>query len=108
MSGQEPCRIDVGGLRPRPKDRAAETAARIDEAGEGLGFVEREPRRRGRPKSPRTGQVHARVMPGIPEETAGEARQRGVRQGVPTEEAWELYRRSRERGLVTDPVPDPT
>ena len=108
MSGQEPYRIDVGGLWSRPKDRTPETVARVDEAGEGLGFVEREPRRRGRPKSPRTGQVHARVMPGIPEEIAGEARRRGVQQGVLIGEAWELYKRSREQGPVTAPVPEPT
>ena len=47
-------------------------------------------------------------MPGIPEETAGEARRRGVQQGVLIGEAWELYKRSREHGPVTAPVPETT
>lgn len=73
-------------------------ADRVDEAAEALGFVDREPqKRRGRPKSPRTGQVHARVLPGYSEEIAAEARRRGVQQGVLIEEAWNLYKQ--DRGL---------
>ena len=98
MSGSEPYQIDIQGLRRRAKDDAPDTEARVDNAAEELGFLDREPRkRRGRPKSPRTGQVHARVLPGYSEEIAEEARRRGVQQGVLIEEAWNLYKQ--ERGL---------
>ena len=94
----EPYSIDIGGLRRRPKEEAPDMADRVDEAAEALGFVDREPqKRRGRPKSPRTGQVHARVLPGYSEEIAAEARRRGVQQGVLIEEAWSLYKQ--DRGL---------
>jgi len=36
--------------------------------------------------------VHAKVMPGISEEIANEARRRGIQQGVIIEEAWTLYK----------------
>jgi hypothetical protein len=49
-------------------------------------------RKGGRRPSPRTGQIHARVLPAVAEEIAAEARQRGVQQGVVLEEAWALYR----------------
>ncbi len=92
----EPYAIDIRGLRRRPKEEAPDTASRVDEVGETLGFVEREPqKRRGRPKSPRTGQVHARVLPGYSEEIAAEARRRGVQQGVLIEEAWLLYKQDK-------------
>ena len=96
MSESEPYQIDIRGLRRRAKDDAPDTEARIDNAAEELGFLDREPRkRRGRPKSPRTGQVHARVLPGYSEEIAEEARRRGVQQGVLIEEAWNLYKQER-------------
>ena len=41
---------------------------------------------------PRTGQVHAKVMPDVSDEIAEEARRRGVQQGVLIEEAWALYK----------------
>lgn len=84
--------IDLGGLRARSKATDLETERRVDDAGERLGFVEREPKpRRGRPRSPRTGQVHAKVLPHVQREIADEARRRGVQQGVLIEEAWALY-----------------
>lgn len=84
--------IDLGGLRTRRKADDVEAARAVDDAGERLGFVEREPKpRRGRPRSPRTGQVHAKVMPDVQREIADEARRRGVQQGVLIEEAWALY-----------------
>lgn len=86
-------RIDLGRLKTRAKDSTPETVAKVDQAGEDLGFVARPPeKRRGRKPSPRTGQVHAKVMPGIAEEIANEARRRGVQQGVLIEEAWVLYK----------------
>ena len=65
----------------------------LDTAGEQHGFVDREPRRRrGRQSSPRTGQIHAKVIPHIADEIANEAKRRGVQQGVVIEDAWALYR----------------
>lgn len=88
----KPFSIDLGRLRSREKDSSAAAVERIDRAGEELGFVDREPvKRRGRKPSPRTGQVHAKVMPQVADEIAAEARRRGVQQGVVIEEAWALY-----------------
>ena len=90
---RKPFTIDLSSLRRRQKDGSAVTMERVDSAAEQHGFVDREPRKkRGRPPSPRTGQVHAKVMPHIAEEIADEARRRGVQQGVVIEEAWALYR----------------
>jgi len=85
--------IDLARLRTRRKDTTPESLGRVDTSAEQLGFVEREPRRkRGRQPSPRTGQVHAKVMPHIADEIAEEARRRGVQQGVLIEEARALYK----------------
>lgn len=66
---------------------------RIDKAGDAHDFVSREaPARRGRRPSPRTGQIHAKVMPTVQDEIAAEAAERGVTQGVIIEEAWEFYK----------------
>lgn len=84
--------IDVGGLKSRNKVSTAAEVEKIDRAGEAHGFVDRSPKKkRGRPPSPRTGQVHAKVLPHISEEIAAEAKRRGVQQGVLIEEAWALY-----------------
>jgi len=79
-------------LRRKPKDSSPKAVARSDAAGEKLGFEERTPRKkRGRKPSPRTGQVHAKVLPEIAKQISAEARRRGVQQGVLIEEAWALY-----------------
>lgn len=89
----KPFSVDLGRLRSREKDRSAAAVERADRAGEELGFVDRDPvKRRGRKPSPRTGQVHAKVLPHVAEEIAAEARRRGVQQGVVLEEAWALYK----------------
>lgn len=93
-----PFSIDLGSLKSRRKDTSPTTVEKVDTAGEKHGFVDREPKgKRGRPRSPRTGQVHAKVMPDIAAEIAAEATRRGVQQGVLIEEAWALYRRERNR-----------
>lgn len=95
MADKNPFGISIspGKLRTKPKDTSASAVARTDEAAEKHGFVDRAPKkRRGRKPSPRTGQVHAKVMPDISREIASEARQRGVQQGVVIEEAWALYK----------------
>jgi len=86
--------IDLGRLKTRHKETSAEIQGRADAAGEQHGFVPREPgRKRGRLPSPRTGQVPAKVLPGVADEIADEAKRRGVQQGVIIEEAWALYKR---------------
>jgi hypothetical protein len=93
MSDKPAFSIDIASLRTRRKDVSPEALERADAAGEQHGFINREPpRRRGRQPSPRTGQVHAKVMPHIAEEIANEAKRRGVQQGVLIEEAWNLYK----------------
>ena len=85
-------RLNAGKLRSKPKDTSPAAVAKSDEAGEKLGFEERAPRKkRGRKRSPRTGQVHAKVMPHVAREISAEAKYRGVQQGVLIEEAWALY-----------------
>jgi hypothetical protein len=93
MSDKPTFSIDLGSLKTRRKDMSAEAVERVDAAAEQHGFVNREPaRKRGRQPSPRTGQVHAKVMPHVADEIADEAKRRGVQQGVILEEAWALYR----------------
>lgn len=88
--------IDIGALKKRPKPASETAVAKTDKIGEARGFVPREPAgKRGRPKSPRTGQVHAKVMPEVSDAIAAEARRRGVQQGVLIEEAWALYQAAR-------------
>lgn len=83
--------IDLGRLKARAKPTDPATLSEVDEAGERHGFVAREPGRRGRRPSPRTGQVHAKVLPEVADAIADEARRRGVTQGVVIEEAFALY-----------------
>lgn len=100
MSDDNPFGISLnpGKLRSKPKDTSPKTVAKTDEAAEKHGFVDRTPKkRRGRKPSPRTGQVHAKVMPDVAKEIGNEARARGVQQGVLIEEAWALYKA--ENGL---------
>lgn len=92
MSDSKPFGIDLASLKAKPKQVTQERAANVDRVAAAHGFVQREAGgRRGRPGSPRTGQVHAKVMPEVAEQIAAEARSRGVTQGVLIEEAWALY-----------------
>lgn len=93
MPEVKPFSVDLGRLKSRAKDASAQAIEKVDQAGEEHGFTPRTiQKRRGRKPSPRTGQVHAKVMPAVSEEIANEARRRGVQQGVVIEEAWELYK----------------
>lgn len=92
MSDKPAFSIDLGGLRRREKEPAAPEIAKADRVGEAHGFVDRSPKgKRGRPPSPRTGQVHAKVLPEVADAISAEAKRRGVQQGVIIEEAWALY-----------------
>ena len=94
MTEKNPFSIDLKALRTKPKDTSPAAARKADEAGEQHGFLAREPRGRpGRRPSPRTGQVHAKVMPDVAEQIAVESQRRGVTQGVLIEEAWLLYQK---------------
>lgn len=93
MSDSKPFQISLGALKAKAKDLDPEQMQAIEAVSEELGFVMREAgAKRGRRPSPRTGQVHAKVLPDIAEDIAQEARRRGVQQGVLLEEAWALYR----------------
>lgn len=100
MTDRPAFQIDATALRSRPKDASADATRRADEAGEAHGFVDRAPKgRRGRTPSPRTGQVHAKVLPEVAAGIADEAARRGTTQGVVVEEAWALYEtRRRDKG----------
>ena len=98
MTDAKPFGLSLAGLKLREKRTDEPTLAALDRAGEAAGFVSREPapalpvRGRGRPASPRTGQVHAKVLPKVADEIAAEAQRRGVTQGVLIEEAWAEYK----------------
>ena len=92
MSEKRPFSIEVNSLRRRAKDHSSEALEKADQAGESHGFVERAPKKkRGRAPSPRTGQVHAKVLPRVAADISAEAKRQGVQQGVLIEEAWALY-----------------
>ena len=88
----KPFQIDASALKKREKATDSTTLRSVDDAGEAQGFTSREPRRGGRKPSPRTGQVHAKVLPDVRDEILEEAARRGVTQGVLIEEAWALYK----------------
>jgi len=92
MSQDKPFQISLGALKSKVKQSDPAQIKALEEVSEELGFVTREGGpKRGRKPSPRTGQVHAKVMPEIAAAIAAEARRRGVQQGVLLEEAWQLY-----------------
>jgi len=92
MSNGKAFSVDIGSLKKRPKEEGSKEAVAVDKAAEKLGFVQREPKRRGgRAPSPRTGQIHAKVYPHVQQQIAAEARLKGTQQGVVIEEAWALY-----------------
>lgn len=88
-------KIDVTGLKSRNKVATPQQETAIEEISDKHGFTAREPKKkRGRPKSPRTGQVHAKVMPDVATSISDEAKRRGCQQGVLIEEAWALYQKA--------------
>lgn len=92
MNTKQPFSVDLSQLRSKAKKTSPTSLEQLDRAAEQHGFIAREPgKRRGRVPSPRTGQVHAKVMPNVADEIATEAQRRGVTQGVIIEEAWARY-----------------
>ena len=82
----------LAGLKARPKDTTVEEVRRVDEVGEARGFLDRTPRKKpGRKPSPRTHQLHPKVLPRVGEAIATEAERLGVTQGQLIEIMWEKY-----------------
>jgi len=84
----------LAGLKARPKDTTVEEVRMVDEVGEARGFVDRSPRKKpGRKPSPRTYQLHPKVLPRVGEAITAEAERLGITQGQFVEQMWESYRR---------------
>jgi ribosome-binding protein aMBF1 (putative translation factor) len=82
----------LAGLTARHKDTGAAEVRKIDEVGEARGFVDRTPRKKpGRKPSPRTYQLHPKVLPRVGEAISAEAEQRGLTQGQLIELMWDKY-----------------
>lgn len=87
-----PFSLDLSALKSRAKEASNAQIETAVARGEELGFTSREAAsKRGRKPSPRTGQIHAKVLPEAAQLLAQEARLRGVQQGVILEEALALY-----------------
>ena len=85
-------------LTARPKGNADRDISLADGVGDRLGFVDRSPpepvprrKKPGRKRSPRTGQLHPKVMPGVANAIADEAERLGVTQGILIELMWSIY-----------------
>lgn len=83
------------GLKARPKDTTIEDVRRVDEVGEARGFLDRTPRKKpGRKPSPRTYQLHPKVLPEVGEAIAAEAEREGLTQGQLIERIWRSYKKT--------------
>ena len=80
------------GLKARPKKFSAEELRKVDRIGEDRGFSDRTPRRKpGRKASPRTYQLHPKLLPDTGEAIAAEAERLGLTQGQLIERMWQTY-----------------
>ena len=96
MSLTEEIKIEAGGFRKEKKANSLQAIEKADSSGKAHGFIDRPVRRGVRPPSPpspRTAQMHTKLLPHVARKIAVEARKRGVMQGVLIEEAWVLYER---------------
>jgi ribosome-binding protein aMBF1 (putative translation factor) len=83
----------LSGLKARPKTTSTNQVRQIDEVAEKRGFVDRSPRKKpGRKPSPRTYQLHPKVLPEVGQAIAEEAEQRGLTQGQLIEEIWRAFK----------------
>ena len=99
--------IDLKKLKITSKEVSTNILSTSDKVAEAHGFIDREPsKKRGRQPSPRTGQIHARVLPDISDEIANEAKRRGVQQGVIIEDSWRLYQEKNGKLLLIPDNPD--
>lgn len=94
--GEVEVEVDLSRFTPRARpieERATKEA--LERTARESGFESRQaPKKRGRPPSKRTGQVHAHVMPDVAKKISLEARRRGIQQGVLIEEALAFYERA--------------
>ena len=82
----------LAGLKARPKDSGPQEVKIADEIGEARGFLDRTPRKKpGRKASPRTYQLHPKVMPKTGESISAEAERLGITQGQLIEQMWEAW-----------------
>ena len=90
----------LAGLKARPKGTTVEEVRRVDEVGEARGFLDRTPRKKpGRKPSPRTYQLHPKVLPDVGVAIASEAEALGVTQGQLVERMWAAYEKSEQERL---------
>lgn len=89
----------LAGLKARPKTVTKAEVRKIDEVGEARGFVDRSPRKKpGRKPSPRTHQLHPKVLPDTGQEIADEAEKLGITQGQLIEKMWISYQTAKRKG----------
>lgn len=87
------------GLVAKPKPSSARVIRDVDEMAEGRGFVDRSPRKKpGRKPSPRTYQIHPKLLPDIGEAIAEEAGERGITQGHLIEMMWKCWQKRQRDG----------
>ena len=88
------------GLKARSKDRVEDALQDIDQIGDRRGFVDREPvarsdtperKKPGRKPSPRTQQLHPRVLPATGQAFLAAAKRRRLSQGQMFEILWEKW-----------------
>ena len=82
----------LSGLKARPRHVTEEEVRTAEAVGEGRGFYDRTPRKKpGRKPSPRTYQLHPKVLPATGEAIAAEAERLGLTQGQLIEQMWKAY-----------------
>jgi len=87
-----PAIAEDGALKATPKDISDHALRQLDQAAADLGFVDRTPRRKpGRKPSPRTFQLHPKVLPLIGNAFADEAIRRDLTQGEFFEIVWNHF-----------------
>ena len=89
----------LAGLNARPKASSSAEVRKVDDVGAARGFVDRSPRKKpGRKPSPRTYQLHPKVMPDIGQAIAEEAERQGVTQGQLIEQMWRQFQTGQGTG----------
>lgn len=81
----------LAALRPEARGDTLATSRRADQVAEAHGFVDRGGHRGGRKPSPRTFQLHPKVLPEIGQQIVDEAERLGTTQGHLLERMWAAY-----------------
>lgn len=83
----------LSGLKAKSKISTPESVQSIDRLGDSMGFLDRTPRKKpGRKPSPRTYQLHPKVMPDVGLSISSEAEKEGITQGMLIEKIWKIYK----------------